>query len=431
LIATTPEIERYLAQYARTERNEPGWLASFRKNAIERFSETGFPTTRNEDWKYTDVRPLAQTAFAPAVFDPRVTVKALEQDALGGVSACRLVFVNGRYAPELSALDRLPRGVKVSRLAAALQADQEIVETHLARYAAWDRHAFVALNTALFEDGAFVHVGRGAVIEEPIHLLFVSTGEGAAHPRSLVIAEENSQATLIESYVGPDGGTYFTNAVTEIVCAQNAVLDHYKAGLESGQAFHIATMQAQIGRDAGFASHNITLDGGFVRNDIHAVLGGEGVEATLNGLYVLNGRQHVDNHMLVDHAMPHCASHELYKGIMDERATGVFHGKILVRQDAQKTDAKQTNQNLLLSEEAVINTRPQLMIYADDVRCTHGATVGQLDAQAIFYMRSRGIGPEEARAMLIRAFARDILDRVKVAPLREALEARLHKRLQG
>jgi Fe-S cluster assembly protein SufD len=319
------------------------------------------------------------------------------------------------------------------------------VQQHLARYARYRDRAFVALNTALMEDGAYVRIPRGVIVEEPIHLLFVgSAADGApavSHPRILIVAEENSQATVIETFVGvgdgvgrptpglPDGGVYFTNAVTEIVAAENAVLDHYRVQRESETAFHIATQWVQQARSSNFASHAISLGGALVRTDITAVLDGPGIESTLNGLYVVGGQQHVDTHTAIDHAQPHCNSHELYKGILDGRATAVFNGKIFVRQDAQKTDAKQTNQNLLLSRDAVIDTKPQLEIFADDVRCTHGATVGQLDADALFYLRSRGIDAAEARALLTYAFASDILGRIKVAPLRTALEELLFTRL--
>jgi Fe-S cluster assembly protein SufD len=374
--------------------------------------------------------------------------------------------VNGLYQPALSTVDTLPRGVKVGSLAAALDTDFERVETHLARCARFEDHAFVALNTALMEDGAFVHIPRGVVVEEPIHLLFIGTAGAdpmVSHPRNLIVAEENSQATVIESYVGgqvfgcsgvqvfgsdkdapafdvagpehlntrtPEHPIpYFTNAVTEIIAAENAVLDHYKVQRESEAAFHVATLQVQQGRSSNFTSHSISVGGALVRNDIRVVLDGPGGEATLNGLYIVNGRQHVDHHTVIDHAKPHCNSHELYKGILDGHATAVFNGKIYVRPDAQKTDAKQTNQNLLLSRDAVIDTKPQLEIFADDVRCTHGATVGRLDEDALFYLRSRGIGLAEARSLLTYAFASDVLARIKVEPLRTQLEELLFARL--
>jgi Fe-S cluster assembly protein SufD len=407
-------------------------LLPLRREALSRFTELGFPTRRNEEWKYTDVSPLTRLSFRPAPADRPSGCLLNGALPMGGVTACRLVFVNGKFAPSLSVTEALPRGVKLLSLSAALATDFATVEAHLARSARFHEQSFVALNTALWEDGAFIFVPRGIIVEEPIHVLFLispDAGPVMTHPRNLLIAEENSQATVIESYTGGEGDIYLTNAVTEIVLAENAVLDHYRVQRESGAAFHIATQQTHQSRGSNFSSHSIALGGSLVRNDVNAVLDGPGIESTLNGLYVASGRQHVDTHTAIDHAQPHCNSHELYKGILDGRATGVFNGKIFVRQDAQKTDAKQTNQNLLLSRDAEINTKPQLEIYADDVRCTHGATVGQLDDDAVFYLRSRGIGQAEARGLLTYAFASDILNRIRVAPLRELLETHLFARL--
>ncbi|MGH7224448.1 MAG: Fe-S cluster assembly protein SufD, partial [Gemmataceae bacterium] len=273
-----------------------------------------------------------------------------------------------------------------------------------------------------------VYVPPGIVLDEPLSLDFLAGrgGDGFVwHRRSLLILGDNSQLTLVESYNGLPGTSYFTNAVTEIVVGAGAHVDHYKVQREGERAFHMAVMQVQVGRDAKFSSHAVTQGGQWVRNEINAVFEDEGGECTLNGLYQASGEQLVDNHTFIDHAYPHCASHELYKGILDGKARGVFNGKIYVRQDAQKTDAKQTNQTLLLSEDATINTKPQLEIYADDVKCTHGATVGQLDAESIFYLRSRGIGSAEARSLLTYAFANDIVSRIKVASVREELERSL------
>jgi Fe-S cluster assembly protein SufD len=283
------------------------------------------------------------------------------------------------------------------------------------------------------EDGAFIRIAKGVVLDAPIYLTFLSMpGQDptVAHPRNVIVAGADSQAAIIETYLGCGEQPYFTNPVTELVAGENAVIDHYKLQTESEQAFHVATLQAQLGRGTNFRSHSISLGGALVRNDVNAVLS-EGAECTLNGLYLAAGEQHIDNHTCIDHAKPHGTSHELYKGILDGRSTAVFNGKILVRKDAQKTDAKQTNKNLVLSEESVINTKPELQIHADDVRCTHGATIGQLDAEAIFYLQSRGIGRADARNLLIYAFARDIVDRIKVEPLREQLEQMLMEKLHG
>jgi len=371
-------------------------IEKIREEARRRFADLGFPTTHDEDWRFTSVAPIAKLvaqALVPA-------------------------------APAL--LPAQIRGVQISRLS------DSAVEPYLARYANFQNNAFVALNTANFEDGLFIHIAKGAVIEEPIELVIQSSANGhptASHPRILIVAEPDSHATIIETYAG-NSGTYLTNSVTEIVAADHAVIDHYKLQTESAQAFHVSTLQVQLGRDTNFRSHSLSFGGALVRNDVNAVLS-EGCECTLNGLYLVTGDQHIDNHTSIDHAKPHAASHELYKGILEGHSTAVFNGKILVRKDAQKTDAKQTNKNLVLSEDAVINTKPELQILADDVRCTHGATIGQLDPEGIFYLQSRGIGLADARNLLIFAFARDIVDRIKVASLREQLEKLLLEKLHG
>jgi len=371
-------------------------IEQIREQARQRFSELGFPTTHDEDWRFTSVAPIARTTFA-----------------------------SGAGSQPAAASQAAP-GVRITRLT------DSRVEPYLARYADYQTNAFVALNTANFEDGLFIHIAKGAVIEEPIELIVQSSANGhptASHPRILIVAEPDSQATIIETYKG-HGGAYLTNSVTEIVAGDHAVIDHYKLQTESPRAFHVSTLQIQLGRDTNFRSHSLSFGGALVRNDVNAVLS-QGCECTLNGLYLVGGEQHIDNHTSIDHAKPHAASHELYKGILEGHSTAVFNGKILVRKDAQKTDAKQTNKNLVLSEDAGINTKPELQILADDVRCTHGATIGQLDPEGIFYLQSRGIGLADARNLLIFAFARDIVDRIKVASLREQLEKLLLEKLHG
>jgi Fe-S cluster assembly protein SufD len=352
----------------------------------------------------------------------------LDQHLVPNEGGPRLVFINGRYLREISD-GGLPKGIRATPLSEANGA----IEAHLARYAAYRDRAFVALNTANFEDGACIDIPSGVVVEKPIQLVFFATGGDVpviSHPRSLVVIGPGSQATVVESYLGR-GAKYFTNAVTEIVAGDHSVVDHYKLQAEDERSFHVATLQVQIGRDANFSTHSISLGGGgLVRNDINAVLA-EGSEATVNGLYLASGSQHIDNHTMIDHAKPHGTSHELYKGILGGTSAAVFNGKIIVRPDAQKTDAKQTNRNLVLSENATIHTKPELQIHANDVRCTHGATIGQLDQEAIFYMQSRGIAREQARDLLMHAFARDIIDRVKVGSLRARLEQILLGRLHA
>jgi Fe-S cluster assembly protein SufD len=418
----------YLRDFAGTDLGEitsgPSWLQMLRQSAAERFSMLGFPTRRDEEFRFTNVSPIAEVPFRQAS-KAEGALESIAEFDYAGLAGTRLVFFNGHYAPEHSSTERLPNGVIVSTLDAAMTSDAVLIQTNLGQYARFQTQAFVALNTAALADGAFVSVPRNAVVEEPIHLLFVSSETAhptVSHPRTLILMGENSQATIIESYVGTPDTVYFTNAVTEIVCAENAVVDHYKVQRESKSAFHVATMQVQLAHGSNFASHSIGLGGRLVRNDANAVLGGEHGECTLNGVYLGNDRQLIDNHTMIDHAMPHCNSHEVYKGILDGHARGVFNGKIFVRPDAQKTDAKQTNQTLLLSPDAQINTKPQLEIYADDVRCTHGATIGQLSDDALFYLRARGIPEDDARALLTYAFAGDIVNRIKVEPIRAELD---------
>ena len=325
-----------------------------------------------------------------------------------------------------------PPVIRVENLGDAIAANGDLVSDSLGQAAATEDEAFTALNTAFLQDGAVVYLPPGAVVEQPIHLLFVSTGQRAnvvSHPRVLVVAEANTQATIVESYVGLDSEPYLTNSVSEFFIGPNAVLDHYRIQRESAAAFHIAATHVREERAAQFRSTAITLGGRLTRHHVHTALEGEGVDSTLNGLYIEDGAQHVDNHTLIEHAQPHCQSHEFYKGILGGKATGVFRGKIHVHQAAQKTDAYQANQNLLLSETAQINTKPQLEIYADDVKCSHGATIGQLDEDALFYLRSRGIGHQEAVRVLTRAFAGEVLDRVRVPALKDHLDRLVDLRL--
>jgi Fe-S cluster assembly protein SufD len=419
-------LDRYFAELDRADSLQaPAWLTRGRQQARDRFRSLGFPTQNDEEWRLTSVAPIAEGNFVPAI-DGQVSLSTadLAPYRLTDLASAELVFVNGRYAPELSKFGTLSRGLRVENLASELTTDVGI-ETYLTRVAPFERQAFTALNTALFADGAFLYVPPGDVVEAPIHVMFVSTDEGRptmAHPRVLAVIGENAKASVIESYVGPGGARYFTNAVTEIVVGENGSLDHYKLQRESLHAYHVATMQVLQKRNARFQSHSVSFGGSIVRNDIVAVLDGEGVECTLNGLYLGDGRRVVDNHTTIDHAKPHCGSREIYKGILAGHARAVFNGKIIVRPDAQKTDAKQTNKALLLSEDATINTKPQLEIFANDVKCTHGAAVGQMDDEAIFYLRARGLGLNEARNLLVHAFAGDVLNRMPLEALRTRVE---------
>ena len=435
MIELREDQDVYLTHFAdRGQRTaaEPEWLAGLRKSAMDRFSVLGFPTTHNEDWKYTNVSGIARLAARPA---PAATLTRKELERLPFANlgcGVRLVFLNGRFSPKLSAAKRLPAGVNAASLASVLENGSAPLENHLARYAGFEENAFVALNTALFEDGALIEIAKGTVVEEPIHLVFVSVGGAepwVAHPRNLILAGRGSQAAVIETYVASGEGVHFTNAVTEIVAAEGGVVEHYKLQDEGAQAFHVGTIQGLQERSSSLTSHNVGFGAALARNDVNVVLDGEGAECMLNGLYATTGKQHVDNHSTLDHAKPNCNSRELYKGILDGQGTGVFNGKIIVHKDAQKTNALQSNKNLLLSADAMINTKPQLEIFADDVRCTHGATVGQLDKDALFYMQTRGIPREAARDLLTYAFAGELFDRMNWAPARERLEQELYRKL--
>ncbi len=420
------EHERFLRELPA---DEPAAVKALRRLGIERFAALGFPTLRQEDWRFTNVAPVARGTFVRPQTDPDAADPA-RLAVLEFPEAARLVFVDGRFSAKLSHVGELPAGTVVTSLAEALTRTPEVVSPWLGRLGETS-NPFVALNTAFLRDGAFVLVPRGAVIEKPIHLLFLSSGAtGAAtfsFPRNLIVAGENSHLTVVETYTGD--GVYLCCPVTELAAGPASVIDHYKLQRESREAFHLATFQITGERSSRPSSHSISIGGALVRNDVNAVLDGEGIDCILNGLYLAEGRQLIDNHMRVDHVKAHCASHELYKGILDGKARAVFNGLIHVHPGAQKTDAKQSNRNLLLSSEAIANSNPQLEIFADDVKCTHGSTVGQLDDDAIFYLRSRGIGAEAARSILTYAFASDIVERIKLAPVRRDLEEFLFSRL--
>jgi Fe-S cluster assembly protein SufD len=423
-------------------RQEPPAVAALRRRAIERFAEIGYPTLAWEQWRRTDVRPVLAAGLARSTGAGEVSEAELAP--FDFPAAARLVVVDGFLAPSLSHTRGLPDGVVAGGLAAALAERPEAVARHLGRHARAHDNPFTLLNTAFFEDGVYLELPPRAVVEEPIHLLYVSTpgvskdggGALAARPRTLIVAGEASQARVVESFValgagtdGAGGGVYLSSPVTELVAAPGAVVDHYKVQKESRRAFHLAAFQVFQERAANVSSHSISIGGAIARNDLGAVIAGEGGECTLNGLYLGTGDQVIDNHMRVDHDAPHCSSHELYKGVLDGKARAVFSGLIHVHPGAQKTDAKQTNRNLLLSDQALAASNPQLEIFADDVRCTHGSTVGQLDEEAIFYLRSRGIGAAAAKSLLTYAFASDVVRRIAVEPVRHDLEEILFARL--
>lgn len=416
----TDPREQMLARFERFQDGRAGWTLPVRKAAIDRFAQLGFPTTSTEAWKYTPVAPLLQVPFELAPRGEPSPVSAQQVDALAALrGGLRLVFVNGHFEPGLSSLTGVPAGVVVKSLGAALVEDAARLEPHLLTDGRTG--PFAALNTAFAEDGAFISLPQGAVLEQPIELVFLAGGSQQAlalHPRTLIVAGAASQATVVETYVAIGQGVYFTNAVTQVVLGPDAHVDHYKVQAEGPRAFHIAQVRSQQERGSHFGSHSIALGGQLARTEVEAVLGAEGSACTLNGLYMAGGKQHLDNHTRIEHAQPHCTSRELYKGVLDGHAHGVFTGQIVVAKDAQKTDASQTNKNLLLSEDATVDTTPRLEIFADDVKCTHGATVGQLDEDALFYLRSRGIGERTAKDLLTFAFASEMVSLIRLEPLR-------------
>lgn len=423
--------ENYIESFARFEKNAIGndkpWLRKVRRDAIERFSDVGFPTIQDEDWRFTNVSPIIRTSFTLAPESPiKISSNEIKRFTVPGLSYSLLVFVNGRYSPENSSLKSLPETVKIGSLTQALKSDGELLERHLAGYVDYQNDAFSALNTAFMEDGILLHIPKGTVLEEPIHVLNISTETETpiiSHLHNLIVVDDDSQVYIIEDYVSLDGDSvYFSNVVTEVVAGENTVIGHYLIERESKKAFNISTLRIQQGRSSNFSSHSALLGGALVRNNVHPVMAGEGGDCLINGLFMAAGRQHIDNYMRVEHASPHCNSRQFYNGVLDGRSHGVFSGRIVVHKGAQKTDAKQTNRNLVLSERAQIDTKPQLEIYADDVKCTHGATIGQIDPESVFYLRSRGIDKESARTFLLVAFANESLDRMKVEPLRKYLQ---------
>ncbi len=429
----------YQSAFERIEREgfngQPEAIHQLRHSAMDRFVQLGFPTTRMEAWRNTSVESIAGLELRLPDEPGPIERRAVEAFSLR--ESFQVVAAGGRLVPDLSLLDGLPQGVEVRGLADALANISEKVLPHLGCYADFSEQAFVALNTAFLSDGVFISVPPGVVVDRPVHLLYLSTpatatrlhpaqadyarlvagqaGQAAtvSHPRTLVVAGENSRVTVVEHYVGLSGGPTLTNAVTEITAGAGSVVDYIRVQQEPDSTDHVATVQTHQEADSRAGLHTITVGGGLVRNDVNTVLAGKGAEVVMNGLYLVKGRQHVDNHTRIDHAAPHCTSMENYKGILDDQGHGIFNGRIVVRPEAQKTNATQSNQNLMLSDKALVNTNPQLEIYADDVKCTHGATVGQIDEETMFYFLSRGIDRGTARRLLIHGFTQEIISRIE------------------
>ena len=428
-------IEQYQT-FARTNaKATPSWLSAMRQCAIERFEALGFPTTKNEDWHFTSVAPIVEAGYdirsAPG---GDVTPGDLATFTFGATDWPTIVFVNGVYAPALSTLDSIPEGVRVQDLATAIASGEPLVERHLSKIAPYELHAFTALNSAFATDGAVIRIAKEFEVERPIHVIYVSDALAAkttTNPRTLIVAERHSKATVIESYVSLGEASYFTNAVTEVLLEDGANLSHLKIQRESPRALHVGTIEAEQRRDSHYQSFSFSTGAALTRTNIYTTLNGEGAGATLNGLYMLDGEQHCDHQTRIEHAQPNCFSRELYKGVLDGASHGVFNGKVYVQPIAQKTDGKQTNNVLLLSERAQVDTKPQLEIFADDVKCTHGATVGRIDETALFYMKSRGVNNELARRLLTYAFAAEVLETLEVDAVKQRLERATLERFTG
>lgn len=449
-----PYCEDFDRSFALLPGNELAWLRALRRGAMDRFAQIGFPTTRDEAWKYTSLAPLTRIAFSRVGLNGvAATTGALDRVELPFRSAAfpRLIFVDGRFLPERSQIGSLPRPVRAHGLREALATHPSLVEEHLGHSADYREQSLTALNTSFFGDGAFIHVPDGVVVETPIHLVFVSTrGQQPTvnHPRNLIVTGRAASLVVIEHYMtapgvpggsvpsrgpsAPGPGATFTNAVTELEVGEGATVAHYAIKEESASSsYHIGSLDARQGRSSSLTSYSLSSGARLGRTEIRSILDGEGASCALNGLYLAKDGQHVDHHTLVDHAEPHCSSQELFKGILGGTARGVFTGRVIVRKDAQKTNAQQTNRNLLLSDDARAETRPQLEIHANDVKCTHGAAIGRLDEEMVFYLRSRGIAENDARSLLTYAFANEVLGRIGVDAVRTGLEHSLATWLDG
>lgn len=426
-------VDHYLSEHSRLQENQAGWLQEQRRDALDVLNQQGFPSTRHEAWKYTDVRALLKHRFVVA----ESLAEGLEQDKLeslrfSDLECHELVFVNGHYSPALSTPGDIAEGVTIAALSSADSGLRKAVETKLNADSRIEKHGFAALNTAFITDGAIVQVPANVEVELPIHLIFFTDSEESAlisHPRNLFLLGANARATVIESYGGMNDRDYCTNTISEVSTAEGAHLEHYKLQQEGNRAFHIAYLHANCAKDSRVESHSISLGGLLVRNDIDTELSGTGAHIDLNGLYLTDDEQHVDNHTRVDHLVANTSSDETYRGVLNGNSRAVFNGKVVVHKDAQQTDANQSNANLLLSDNAEIDTKPELEIYADDVKCSHGATVGQLDENMLFYLRSRAVDANTARSLLTFAFADEVIKRIKFEPVRDRLEYTVAGRL--
>ena len=423
-----------------TGTTEPSWLRRMREDSFAQFERVGFPSVKEEEWKYTNVAAIAKLQLAPASTNGRQQGNGLIiARVYDETRKSQLVFVNGILRRGMSSVEALPAGVSVIDIGEALAGGQnEISLRESLERVAKSESGFTALNTALFSSGAFIFIPAGVSVAAPIHLQFISDSSngaaGASFPRVLVVAAENSAATIVESYGSPGESVYLTNAIVDVQLAASAHLQHFKVQRESTSAFHVATTNAELGANASYDATTINLGAALSRHTIDVVMNHEGAECWVDGLYMVDGTQHTDTHSMIDHQQPHCTSHQLYKGILDGKSRAVFNGKVFVRHGAQLTNAQQTNKNLLLSNEAQVDTKPQLEIFADDVKCAHGAAIGQLEPDEIFYLESRGIRPELARNVLTYGFAEEVIEKIKIASLKRELDEvvlnRLHTNLE-
>ena len=431
---TQAYVQEFGARAGTVTGDGPEWIEALRRSGIDRFALTGFPTSRDEEWRFTPVAPIAKTAWRRASGSSHdLTRQDLAPFVFGHPEWTTLIFVDGAYNESLSSTTAIGQGVRISSLSDALKADTPLLERHLARHAPIDASPFTALSTAFMRDGSVVHVPRNVDLARPVHLVFVTTRQATGavtHPRNLIVVEPGARASVIESYVTlAEGASYWTNAVTEVVAGANSWIEHTRIQRESERAYHIGLTHVEQERDSHYRSFSLAMGGALARHNLTARLNGENVETLMYGLYLTRGQQVVDNHTAIHHDQPNCRRWEVYKGVLDGHSRAVFNGKVFVKPEAQKTDAKQTNRNLLLSDEARVDTKPQLEIFADDVKCTHGATVGRLDDIALFYARSRGVPSEVAQLLLTYAFAAEVTSEVVLEPVREELERLVRGRL--
>jgi Fe-S cluster assembly protein SufD len=427
-------VQEFGARNGTATAEGPEWLEPVRRAAIDRFAASGFPTARDEEWRFTPIAPITQGTWRLAAGSRRaVTREDLAPFIFGHAEWTTLVFVDGAYSEALSSTASLAPGVRVGSLAELLRSDGAVLQRHLARHASVESSPFTALSTAFMRDGGFLHVPANTDLTRPVHLVFVSTREAAGsvtHPRNLIVVEGGARVSVIESYVTlAEGTSYWTNAVTEVVAGANSWIEHTRIQRESERAYHVGLTHVEQQRDSHYRSFSMAMGGALARHNLHARLDGENVETLMYGLYLTRGDQVVDNHTAIHHNQPNCRSWEVYKGVLDGRSRAVFNGKVFVKPEAQKTDAKQTNRNLLLSDQAKVDTKPQLEIFADDVKCTHGATVGRLDDVALFYARSRGVPADKAQLLLTYAFAAEVTSEVVLEPVRNELDRLVRERL--